>query len=203
MPELKNRRHEMFACMIFKGMAQHTAYERAGYKADGNPKSLQGRASRLRSNAMISARIDELQKNAANRMSLSIEDIVKGLWNAANFDIRTLFDENGKLKSPDQFDDVAARAVVSVEVEDLFEGVGRDRTHVGYTRKVKIEQRSKYWEMLGKHLKMFVDRVEHDVSGTLAELIEQSMSRRSPDEKQVSDATTLEVSPEQYSSSAN
>lgn len=193
----------MFACMIFKGIAATEAYKQAGYSAKGHPNSVQGRASRLRANEIISARIDELQKRAASRVELSIQDIVKGLWNAANFDIRTLFDENGKLKSPDQFDDVAARAVVSVEVEDLFEGVGRDRTHVGYTRKIKIEQRSKYWEMLGKHLKMFVDRVEHDVSGTLAELIEQSMSRRSPDEKQVSDAKTLEVPPEQYSSSTH
>ena len=53
------------------------------------------------------------------------------------------------------------KAISGVEVEELFEGKGEDRVHVGTLRKVKFWDKVKSWELLGKHLKLFVERTEH------------------------------------------
>ena len=52
------------------------------------------------------------------------------------------------------------KALASVEVDELFEGTGKDREQTGYTKKIKTTDKLKALELLGKHLKMFTDVTE-------------------------------------------
>ena len=70
---LQNARHERFAQELAKGASQVEAYRAAGYAAH------ESSASRLLTNAKISARVDELKAAAAERAIVTIYDIADQL----------------------------------------------------------------------------------------------------------------------------
>jgi phage terminase small subunit len=57
-------------------------------------------------------------------------------------DHRRLYNSDGTLKRPDELDDDTAAAVASVEVFEQYEGRGKSRTLVGYTKKVKLSDKN-------------------------------------------------------------
>lgn len=69
MPVLKNARHEKFAQAIAKGKSATEAYAEAGYKAH------QPSASRLLSNVMVGARVEELQARALKKVEVTVESL--------------------------------------------------------------------------------------------------------------------------------
>ena len=50
-------------------------------------------------------------------------------------------------------------------VEDLFDWNGEEKNHNGFLRKIKFADKGANLERLGRHLKLFTDKVEH--SGTV------------------------------------
>ena len=92
-------------------------------------------------------------------------------------DIRLLYNSNGTLKPPTEWPDAAVSALAGVETEDLFEGHGRERTHAGYTNKIKLYDKLKAIELIGRELGMFTQH--HEVKGklTLEELVGDSYSQ--------------------------
>lgn len=86
-------------------------------------------------------------------------------------DIRQLFNEDHSLKPPSEWPDDVAAAIAGIEVDELYEGVGQERERIGDTKKVKMFDKLKALEMLGKDLGRFVQK--HEVTGklTLEELV--------------------------------
>lgn len=74
---LKNARHERFAQELAKGNAQHDAFMTAGFKAKGN--AARANASRLLTDANVSARVTELKGKAAERTVVTIENLTDRL----------------------------------------------------------------------------------------------------------------------------
>ncbi len=70
---LTNPRHERFAQELAKGKTQIEAYELAGYEPN------ESHASRLVRNGKVSARVDELLAQAAERAVITVHDIVDQL----------------------------------------------------------------------------------------------------------------------------
>ena len=52
-----------------------------------------------------------------------------------------------------------------MEVEDLFDWNGEEKVQTGFCRKIKFADKGANLERLGRHLKLFTDKVEH--SGTV------------------------------------
>ena len=73
MPPLENRRHELFAQGLAKGLSATEAYSRAGY-AEHAPS-----ASRLLTNAKVTARVSELQERCAIRVEVTVESLMAEL----------------------------------------------------------------------------------------------------------------------------
>jgi len=89
-------------------------------------------------------------------------------------DIRKLYDEEGELLPVKEWPDEVASFVANIEVNELFEGSGKDREHVGYVKKVKLWNKEKSLELLGKNMSMFFEN--HKLSGnlTLEDIINKS-----------------------------
>lgn len=82
MPVLTNIRHELFAQAVAKGADLVVAYEQAGFKRH------ESSASRLRSDAKVASRIDELLKDAALNSGITIERVTQEIANIAFLDLR-------------------------------------------------------------------------------------------------------------------
>ena len=165
---------EAFAAALATGMTQAAAYRQA------YPKSLKWKdatvwrkASLLAGNGDVRARVEELSKKAASANDVTVERVVRELARLAFFDIAKLVGEDGRPLAIHQIDEDTRRAVVGLDVAT----VGNDQQGVGEVLKIKLADKRASLETLGRHLKMFVDKVELSGSVALADAITAARGR--------------------------
>lgn len=149
------------------------AAERAGY----SKKTANEQGARLLAKASVKAAVQAALERQEKRTEITADLILRELLDIARSDIRELFDEDGNLRKIHDLPDGIAKAVAGIDVEELFEGYGRERTRIGDVKKVKLWNKVSALELLGKHLKLWIDRVEHDVTDELAERLERARKR--------------------------
>lgn len=152
--------------------AQNAAI-RAGYSA----KTARAAGSRLLSDVDIRAQIDAAMKERAARVELTADDVLRELLRIARVDLADLYTENGQLKSIHEIPEDARRAIAGIEVDELWEGRGSEAVEVGVTRKVKLWDKPKALELLGKHLKLFTEIHEHRGLDRLADALATARGR--------------------------
>jgi phage terminase small subunit len=132
------------------------AAKRAGYSAKTSRVMAQ---QNLESPAVI-AQLGMLMQARSERTQITADRTITEVARLGFSDLRKLFDAHGGLLPVHQWPDDVAAAVASVEVDELFEGFGENRVQVGFTKKVKLWDKPRALELLGKHLKLWVERIE-------------------------------------------
>lgn len=167
---------ETFAAGLASGLTQAAAYRKA------YPKSLKWKdasvwdtASKLAANPEVRQRVTELASKAASANEVTVERVVRELARLAFFDVRKLHRDDGEPIPVQDLDDDTAAAIVGIESATER---GRDQ-EAGTTviRKYKLADKGANLERLGRHLKMFIDRVELSGSVALADAIVAARSR--------------------------
>lgn len=154
MPVLSDPQREIFAQELAKGTLKCEAYVAAGFKANT------GNSCRLADKPEVKARVAEILEAGAKRAEVTVERIMSELAKIGFSDIRKLFDENGNLKRVEDIDDAAAAALSSIDVVNR-KVPGGDGNEVESVVKLKFWDKQAALVNMGKHLGMFVDRVEH------------------------------------------
>lgn len=116
--------------------------------------------SKLLRNTKVQEYISEKQKEIEKRTEITQDMVIKELAKIAFLDIRKLYTENGQLKNIADIDSNTAGAISSLETLEEYEGYGDDREKVGDTQKVKLLDKTKALELLGRHLGMFNDKLK-------------------------------------------
>jgi hypothetical protein len=78
-------RHRLFVMEYLKDRNGAAAYRRAGYQP-GSPRAAEAHASRLVSSGKVAAAIAEESADIAERMKVSVDEVVGGLRKEATFD---------------------------------------------------------------------------------------------------------------------
>lgn len=120
--------------------------------------------------AMIEARTREIQEKLQQNTEITKERVLRELGRLAFFDLRKLYKEDGTLKAPHELDDDTAAALASIETEELFEGRGESREHVGTLRKVKAFNKAEAIRDAMKHLGLF-EKHNKQVTDPVRELL--------------------------------
>jgi phage terminase small subunit len=167
MPPLANPRHELFAQELAKGKTAREAYILAGYVGLGN-------LSRLKNHPVIAARVEELLAQGARRTEVTAARTIAELGRIAFADIRGLVNKDGSLKPVNLWPDDLARAVAVLDTDELFDGRGRRRRRIGVARKVKLANKLRALEMLGRNFGLFKDKVE--VRTSVEQLSDEELS---------------------------
>lgn len=118
--------------------------------------------SKLLRNAKVQEYISERMKEREQRTEITQDMVIKELAKIAFLDIRKLYTENGQLKNIADMDSETAGAISSLETLEEYEGYGDDREKIGDTQKVKLLDKTKALELLGRHLGMFKEKVTID-----------------------------------------
>lgn len=123
---------------------------------------------------------DKKYKEALSaRAEWAMERVLQEIQMIGTVDIRRAYDKNGALLPINEMPDDVAVAVQSVEVEENFTGIGSEREKVGETKKLKLIDKLKAVELMGKNFGMFIDRHEIDLGKqTLEALVSSSMPPR-------------------------
>jgi len=134
---------------------------RAAIAAGYSQKAASVAASRLLRNAKVQQELAKLQKTLCERLEISAEKVLQGIAQLAFFDPRKFFNADGSLKSVVELDDTSAMALQAFDQEKLFKHFAKGQAEeVGTVSKIKLADRGLNLERLGRHLKLFTDKVE-------------------------------------------
>lgn len=128
---------------------------RAGY----SEKTAYSIGQRLLKNVEIQNSIQESMKSRSNKTGITADRVLSEIARLAFADLRKVFDENGCLRPIHELPDEVAAAISSIEVVTT-KIPGSDPVEVEYTSKVKFWDKRGSLELLGKHLKLFTEKVE-------------------------------------------
>lgn len=149
-------KQQRFVLEYLKDLNASAAYRRAGY-ISGNPNV---NAPRLLAKAGVQAEISKRLAARSEKVELTAEQVLRELKTAAFLDPIALFAADGTLLPLSEMPEAARRAIAGLEVEEIFEGSGKDRVWIGRLRKIKLVSKEGTLTLAGRHLGMFRDKVE-------------------------------------------
>lgn len=122
---------------------------RAGYSA----RSAKAQASQLLALPEVQVAVSQAQASRSARTQVTADTVLQHLDEARIADLADLYDDAGNIKPIKEWPLIWRQGLVAgMEVEELFEGRGEDREHIGRLRKVKLADRTKIIELVGKHV---------------------------------------------------
>lgn len=165
------KRQAEFCQQYLKDLNGTQAAIRAGY----SKKGAHVQAAQLLSNHKVSVHLQELMQERAQRTEIDADWVLKRLAQDATADLADLYDELGQLKAvkdwPLAFRTGLVAGIETVQERDGFSPDG-DPAFVT-VRKVKLMDRAKLLEMVGRHVgvQAFKDKIEHSGKVGLEALI--------------------------------
>jgi phage terminase small subunit len=140
---------------------------RAGYSA----KTAEQQGPRLLGNVGIAEAIQAGMDKRASKTGITAERVLAEIAKLAFFDPRKLFDDAGRPIHISQLDDDTAAAVSGLDVVTQ----GNSEVGIAEILKVKLADKGQNLERLGRHLKLFTDKVE--MSGAMTVVVKDFTGR--------------------------
>jgi phage terminase small subunit len=167
-----SKREEVFAREYLVNLNGKRAAIAAGY----SESTAEVQASRLLRKSKVKTLIAALTKDKLDKLEISANWVLGELRKLAGYDAGAIF--NGSLKPIKEWDASARTALVFLDHDPLFEYFGKgQRKHIGNTVKVKLADKLRALELLGKYLKLSTEKVEVTASDDLAALIAEGRKR--------------------------
>lgn len=125
---------------IRAGYSEHTANEQA---------------SQLLAKLNIQTEINRLREIRDDNLEASRDFVIRELMLLAKFDIKDAFNSDGSLKDINSMPPEITKCLASIEIKDLFEGYGKDREQIGFTKTIRAWNKVQALELLGAHFGLF------------------------------------------------
>lgn len=112
----------------------------------------------------IAAAVAAAQQERSKRTQIDSDWLLTRLAEEADADLADLYLPDGNLKPVHEWPMAWRKGLVSgVEVLEEFSGSGRDRVQIGVVKKLKLADRVKVKELIGRHVNVgaFREKVEH------------------------------------------
>lgn len=129
---------------------------RAGYSVRTAVKI----AAELLQKPHIRGWLDERIEQKCEKLDVTVERIVQELALIGFQNLAGAFNKDNSLKSIADMPEDIQRVISGIDIDELFEGRGEDREHIGYTKKIRSWNKVDALKLLGQHLKMFTQKVE-------------------------------------------
>lgn len=143
------------------------------YMVDGNHKQAALRAGYSAGNGIylinrpkIHMAIEYEKQKQSRRIGITADNALREIARVAFSDIRKVFDEQGNLKPLHELDDDVAAAISSVEMVVKYKKDEDGNAQPELVKKIRIWDKNSALEKLGKHFKLWEDKVRVDASVT-------------------------------------
>ena len=135
---------------------------RSGY----SKRTAQQTCSQIMSKIVVKNAIDAAMRDRADETKIDAALVLKRLAAEAEADIADLYDDDGSLKPVKEWPKIWRQGLVQgIEIDALFEGAGQDRVQVGVTKKIRLDNRIRRIELIGKHIGVNAFQEQVSVSG--------------------------------------
>jgi hypothetical protein len=108
------------------------------------------------------------------------ETLLTELKKLSKSDLKKVVADDGSLLPVKDWPPEMSAAISSLEIVEEFEGKGKDKVQTGWNKKIKLWNKEKSLELLGKSISYFTENVKHSGTVTLEDIIAKS---REPDEQ--------------------
>lgn len=174
MSESLTDQQKIFVAEYLKDRNGTRAAVAAGYSED----SARSLASQLLTNVNIRAAVDKGLTKIANKLEISAEKVLQELAKMAFVDARNFWNADGSLKAIVDLDENTAAALAGFETEEAYEHFGKGQAKpTGVIKKIKIADKGINLERLGRHLKLFTDKLEVSGMDQIAEQLAKARAR--------------------------
>lgn len=149
-------KQELFCLEYIKDFNGTRAAIAAGY----SKKTAKAIANENLSKPYLQQYIANIAGKIFKKKEIQVEEVLEKLVLMAHFDVAQMYDKNGDLKNIHDIPEEIRRIIQGVKINQT--NYGKDDSEVSITTKdIKIPDRLKATELLGRYMKMFVDQVEH------------------------------------------
>jgi phage terminase small subunit len=167
-------KEEVFCREYVKDENGTRAAKEAGYSAH----TAHVTASKLLKKPKIQAELSNLREKLLSKLEISAEKVLYGLAELAFFDPRKMFNPDGSMKKITDMDDSTVHALAGMDVEKLFKHFGKGQAEeVGTITKVRLADRGLNLERLGRHFKLFTDKLELTDPQAIVAKLQQGRAR--------------------------
>ncbi len=148
---------------------------RAGYSPNGSKVT----ANKMLNMPAVKDLINKAKIERSERTKIDADFVLLQLGDMQKAMISEILNDDGGLKDISEWPDVWQRMVVGIDVFEEYDGSGKDKTLIGYTKRVKLMDRTRILHMLGQHVAVnaFKETVDVNVKGSLGERLMQSRKR--------------------------
>lgn len=164
---------DRFVDEYLKDLNATQAAERAGSKA----KNLRTAGAEFLANPNVQAEIDRRKLDRSQKTQIDANWVLTRLAEEAEADVADLYGADGELLPVKQWPKIWRQGLVAgLDVEEItVEGV-----KVGIVRKIKLSDRIKRLELIGKHVKVnaFQDTINHKGLDGLADKLARAKKRK-------------------------
>lgn len=140
----------------------------AAIKAGFAEKSAATEASKYLRKPHVVHAIEKSLRAQIKRIDARGDKVITELFRILNVNVKDAFTENGAMKHIHDLSDDLGRAISSIEVEEIWEweGEGREKkkVQVGELKKIKFWSKTESANLLGKHLKLWIEASGGDVN---------------------------------------
>ncbi|WHZ16863.1 MAG: hypothetical protein OJF52_003713 [Nitrospira sp.] len=154
------QREEAFCLAVVEGLRPSDAYRKVYKPQKAKAKTINEKASRLMSKGKVRARVEALLKPLVQRAQLRREQWLERIARMMLFDVRKMFDTQGNPLPITELGENEAAALLGFECYENFEGKGEARRVVGHTKKFRLADRIRAFELYGKAMGYYADKME-------------------------------------------
>jgi phage terminase small subunit len=133
---------------------------RAAKAAGYSPKTARMAGHENLTKPYIRDAIDKAMVKTLQKAQLRAEDVLAEIRKLAFVDLSQAYKDDGTLLHPKAMPDDVRASLQSVETDEIFAGRGPNRTKIGHSRKIKLNDKVRALEMLARHFKLLTDITE-------------------------------------------
>jgi len=141
-------KQKIFAAEYVKDFNGTQAALRAKYSA----KTAEQQASRLLSNVKVQAEVAKLMQKRVEKIEVDANYVLQRLVEIDQMDLLSIMTDDLAIKPLSEWPSVWRRTISSVEVLEEFADVAGERASIGFIKKLKLPDKVKNLELLGKHV---------------------------------------------------
>jgi phage terminase small subunit len=156
----------------------------AAIRAGFSERTANQQGPRLLENAEVLSAIDAAKFQRSIETGIDSRGLLRRLVDEAEADLADLFDGKNNFKSVEDWPPIWRQGLVQcVEIEALYDGQGKDRIQIGEVKKVRLSDRVRRLELIGKHVKVnaFQENVHHTGLDALGDRLERAFKRLETD----------------------
>jgi phage terminase small subunit len=167
-----NARERLFVAEYLIDLDVKRAALAAGYSPSmANSKAFQWVSeSKHNPKPSIYNEIQQRLKKTVKKLEITAEETIKAVHHQAFNDPRKLF-LNGGLRDIEHLDLETAQTITGFNFMNIYRGKGKRRRVFGQLRKIKLTDRLKALELLGKYQRLWTEKVEHSLDADTRRLV--------------------------------